>query len=224
MILMTPLEKEVLKYEKEGFKVDQKRSLKHGLRTILFKKGGFWGTDSIVYIYYVDGNATNDNLRECFKNYVTFYENNNLDSNDKGLFLCSGMADKKLFRDVRQAVIRDDEIRDSIRLVQVSESAENKLKEEKLKTESQSAKVSRLTNDETERIILKVGTKCCYPNCIETIALDVHHIVPLREGGTNREDNLIVLCPVHHRHADRGSIPRKRLEMHNVTRMEYKRL
>jgi hypothetical protein len=41
MTLMTLFEKEVLKYAKEGFKVDQKLSLKHGLRTIFFKKGDF---------------------------------------------------------------------------------------------------------------------------------------------------------------------------------------
>ena len=224
MTLMNPLEKEILKYEKGSFDVEQKRSLKYGLRTFLLKKGGFFGTDRVVYIYYVDGDATSENLRECFKDYVKFYEDHSLDSNDKSLFLCTGKAEKKLFRDVRKAMIRDDDIRNSIKLVQVSESTQKESKEEKLENESRSAKVSRLTHDETEKIIHKVGTICCYPNCKETIALDVHHIVPIGQGGTNRDDNLIVLCPVHHRLADRGAIPRKRLEMHNVTRIEYKRL
>ena len=73
---------------------------------------------------------------------------------------------------------------------------------------------------ENEEIIHRVGTICCYPNCNETIALDVHHIVPREEYGTNRDSNLIVLCPVHHRHADRGSIPRNRLKKYSVAKME----
>ena len=94
------------------------------------------------------------------------------------------------------------------------------LTEEKSEKEASSEKVSALAHDETERIIHRIGTICCYPNCKETIALDVHHIIPRKEGGTNRDSNLFVLCPVHHRLADRGAIPRKRLEMYSVEKME----
>jgi hypothetical protein len=60
---MNLLEKEVLKYEKKGFKIDQKRKLKNGQRIFLLKKGGFLGSDEGVYIYYVNGNATMDIIR-----------------------------------------------------------------------------------------------------------------------------------------------------------------
>jgi 5-methylcytosine-specific restriction endonuclease McrA len=83
-------------------------------------------------------------------------------------------------------------------------------------------KVPPLSQDKKEEIIQRVGTKCCYPNCDEMIALDVHHIVPREEGGLNRDSNLIVLCPVHHRLADRGAIPRNRLKRYNVKKIELK--
>ena len=35
--------------------------------------------------------------------------------------------------------------------------------------------------------------------CGETIALDVHHIVPLFAGGKDNEFNRVVVCPNHHR-------------------------
>jgi len=200
------LEKEILKYEKKGFKVEQRRTLKYGSRTFLKKKTGILSSRR-VYIYYIDGDATSDSLRECFKDYVKFYEAEGFGEGDKGFFLSSGSADEKLFKDLRKVMIReDDDARNSIKLLKVSKSLQKE--------------PSTLAHDETERIIHRVGTICCYPNCKETIALDVHHIVPRNEGGTNRDSNLIVLCPSHHRLADRGAIPRKRLEMYNVEKME----
>jgi 5-methylcytosine-specific restriction endonuclease McrA len=42
--------------------------------------------------------------------------------------------------------------------------------------------------------------------------LQVHHIVPRREGGPNQPDNLIVLCPNCHENADREAIARSKLK------------
>lgn len=44
------------------------------------------------------------------------------------------------------------------------------------------------------------GHKCMI--CGWNIVVDVHHISPRRHGGKNTLDNLIVLCPNHHRMAD----------------------
>ncbi|MEM5802956.1 MAG: HNH endonuclease signature motif containing protein [Candidatus Aenigmatarchaeota archaeon] len=81
-------------------------------------------------------------------------------------------------------------------------------------------KVPPLSAKEKERLIQIVGTRCCYPNCRENIALDVHHITPRAEGGTNKENNLIVLCPTHHRLARGGTIPRERLRQYSVANVK----
>lgn len=40
---------------------------------------------------------------------------------------------------------------------------------------------------------------------------EIHHITPLREGGTDEWDNVIMLCPNHHKAADLGLIDRDTL-------------
>lgn len=48
------------------------------------------------------------------------------------------------------------------------------------------------------------GYKCMI--CNWEIVVDVHHIIPVRDGGSNNLNNLAVLCPNHHAMADRGMI------------------
>jgi len=87
-MLMDLLEKEILKYQKKGFKVIQRRTLKHGLRAYV-KKSGFLGFEGI-YLYYVDGDCTIDGIREFLKDYSKFYNDEGFGSGDKGFLLCSG--------------------------------------------------------------------------------------------------------------------------------------
>lgn len=116
---MDVLEKEILKHEKNNFKVIQRRTLKHASKIVLKRKryGGL-GSEN-VYIYYVDGDCTIDSLREFLKDYVGFYEeaSSGIAESGKGLFLCSGAVDAKLFKDAGKALIRDDDARNSIKLV-----------------------------------------------------------------------------------------------------------
>jgi len=128
---MNSLEKEILKYEKKDFKVQQKRTLKYGSRTFLVKKGGFLSTDTCVYIYYVDGNASTNSFREFFKDYAKFYQEHNFDSGDRGLFSCSGSCDEKLFKDLRKAMIGDEDARNSIKLLGLGETTEKEEIEER---------------------------------------------------------------------------------------------
>ena len=61
----------------------------------------------------------------------------------------------------------------------------------------------RGTNNATtarENAIKFFGKRCMICGWAEVV--DVHHIIPRRHGGTNNLDNLIVLCPNHHRLAD----------------------
>lgn len=49
-----------------------------------------------------------------------------------------------------------------------------------------------LTKEERERIIEERGSKC--EQCGSVSDLTIHHVVPLSHGGTNRSNNLGVLC------------------------------
>jgi 5-methylcytosine-specific restriction endonuclease McrA len=42
--------------------------------------------------------------------------------------------------------------------------------------------------------------------CGFTLALNVHHVTPRAEGGTNDLDNVITLCPNHHAMVHAGKI------------------
>ena len=40
--------------------------------------------------------------------------------------------------------------------------------------------------------------KCCWPGCPSGFNLNVHHIVPIKSGGTDDYNNFIVLCAYCH--------------------------
>lgn len=65
-----------------------------------------------------------------------------------------------------------------------------------------------------------LGTKCMI--CGWDEITDIHHIIPRRHGGTNNIENLIVLCPNHHRLADIGRI--SQAELFNITRVAIAQL
>ena len=70
----------------------------------------------------------------------------------------------------------------------------------------------RGTNNMTtarENAIKFFGSRCIICGWAE--AVDVHHIIPRRHGGTNNLDNLAVLCPNHHRLADLKLISAEKL-------------
>lgn len=43
---------------------------------------------------------------------------------------------------------------------------------------------------------------------------EIHHLIPVRDGGRATFDNLILLCPNHHKQADLGLIPLEELRKH----------
>ena len=45
---------------------------------------------------------------------------------------------------------------------------------------------------------------------------ELHHIIPIAEGGTETADNIILLCPNHHKQAGLGLIARSQLQKHTV--------
>jgi hypothetical protein len=59
----------------------------------------------------------------------------------------------------------------------------------------------------TRRAVLhRDHRRCAVPGCRNARFLDLHHVEPRSEGGTNEADNLITLCGAHHRAAHRGEL------------------
>lgn len=57
------------------------------------------------------------------------------------------------------------------------------------------------------RAVLARDRHCCQvPGCKNHLHVDVHHIRPRADGGSNTMDNLITLCTAHHRAVHRGEL------------------
>jgi hypothetical protein len=48
--------------------------------------------------------------------------------------------------------------------------------------------------------------RCRVPGCTHATFLDIHHVVPRSEGGSNDPANIITLCGAHHRASHRGEL------------------
>jgi hypothetical protein len=149
---------EILKYEKKGFDV-KKRTMKYGIRVHLkketegFLSSGFEG----VYIYYVEGDASLDSIRDCLKDYLKFYKAEEFGEGDKGFFMVSGSVDERLFKDLKKALINDnDEIRNSIKIVSLGESSKKDVEKEQTKKEKQPDKEQEESH-ESKEIITKIN-------------------------------------------------------------------
>lgn len=88
-------------------------------------------------------------------------------------------------------------------------------------------KVNRVKNGESildfsTRTVSKILKKANIPcqNCgYNRVACDIHHIIERKNGGTDDNDNLIVLCPNCHREAHNGLIDKKFLKTHTIAKM-----
>ena len=58
---------------------------------------------------------------------------------------------------------------------------------------------NRLNKSQTKKLIEKRAGICEIPNCYNTENLVVHHKKRVHKGGTNEENNLLVLCEKHHK-------------------------
>ena len=58
------------------------------------------------------------------------------------------------------------------------------------------------------QVLTEAGYRCAVPTCRNILALDVHHIEEVSEGGGNEPGNLLPLCPTCHALYTRGTIPR----------------
>ncbi len=68
-----------------------------------------------------------------------------------------------------------------------------------------------LTEEDKNQLVNAVWYRCENPYCKYTSFLGVHHILDEKEGGSNRLENLIVLCPYCHDLAHRHEIPEQEM-------------
>lgn len=55
-------------------------------------------------------------------------------------------------------------------------------------------------------VLTEAGYRCAVPTCRTILAIDIHHIVEVAEGGGNDPSNLVALCPTCHALHHRGTI------------------
>lgn len=58
------------------------------------------------------------------------------------------------------------------------------------------------------QVLTEAGYRCAVPTCRSILAVDIHHIVEVAEGGGNEPGNLLALCPTCHALFHRGEIVR----------------
>ena len=61
------------------------------------------------------------------------------------------------------------------------------------------SRVGRCASYAQQRALHKRSTHCQYPGCTATRELEAHHLTPVEHGGKTELDNLILLCPRHHK-------------------------
>lgn len=59
------------------------------------------------------------------------------------------------------------------------------------------------------QVLIEAGYRCGVPTCRTILAIDMHHIVEVSEGGGNEPGNLLALCPTCHALFHRGTIRRE---------------
>ncbi len=173
-------------------------------------------TDRRMLIYHFDKRApTVYDFDEFIKDFEKFNDRfSSKNAIEGGLFVTHGKYDRKGFQIILNRL--DSDIRKLIHIESLKEEGRLEAGKRTIK------KAPPLSQRKKQNLINSVGTKCCYPHCREKITLDIHHITPREEGGTNRASNLVVLCPNHHRMARDGTIPRIRLKLYSVARVRRK--
>lgn len=74
-----------------------------------------------------------------------------------------------------------------------------------------SKKRKSLTLQVKTEVLTESGYRCAIPTCRSILAIDLHHLDQVSEGGGDDVTNLIALCPTCHALHHRGTIPRDAL-------------
>ncbi|MBI4509954.1 MAG: HNH endonuclease [Deltaproteobacteria bacterium] len=72
-----------------------------------------------------------------------------------------------------------------------------------------SAKRRKLRPEVKMAVLTEAGFRCGVPTCRTILAIDLHHMVRVSEGGPDEQTNLLALCPTCHALFHRGVISRE---------------
>ena len=64
-----------------------------------------------------------------------------------------------------------------------------------------------------QEVLLEAGYKCGNPACRNILTIERHHLVWVRDGGTNEPGNLLALCAYCHDQHTHGYIPGQALNV-----------
>jgi len=67
----------------------------------------------------------------------------------------------------------------------------------------------KIPSDIVVMVLTEAGYRCAVPTCRTILAIDLHHMVEVSEGGPNEVGNLLALCPTCHALFHRGEIARE---------------
>jgi hypothetical protein len=62
-----------------------------------------------------------------------------------------------------------------------------------------SERMRRVVAPSLRRVLAQSDGGCSWPGCTATHWLQAHHIIHVAHGGRTAEDNLLTICPFHHR-------------------------
>src|SRR6266446_3847848 len=65
-------------------------------------------------------------------------------------------------------------------------------------------------------VLTEAGYRCAVPTCRGILALDLHHLEEVADGGSNDVSNLLALCPTCHALYTRGTIARESIRAYKT--------
>ncbi len=68
---------------------------------------------------------------------------------------------------------------------------------------------TKIPHNVVNSVLIEAGYRCAVPTCRNILAIDMHHIVEVKDGGPNEPSNLLALCPTCHALYTRGTIPKE---------------
>src|SRR5690242_2534416 len=84
---------------------------------------------------------------------------------------------------------------------------------EKIMASTKAVQRTPIKADVKLAVLTEAGYRCAVPTCRTILALDLHHIIEVQEGGPNELSNLIALCPTCHALYTRGTISRESINV-----------